>query len=1303
MSWDLATNVLYTESPTAEQIDSLSGFVKAHADELKRCYAPEFRDQRPTVCKFVSQLFIILESSEVPSAEAGKRLSRAVEQIADLLTREEFFKGVFHYALKEGDLSLLELVYSSLFTEIVFNSSLTSLWFKERLDMERSNVKTSEEAQALNILISVQVLDIRQNWAAVKPKSELLLSLQKHIEANKDRVTKLVWTLALYFMAQQHYTNETDDEGIDVEPLMRELQMTAGVHWSQVLKDQLQVNLRGLDALVFSLETVRERVPLQFVSGQLFSQTVADVVSCLLSVSKPTEPLCAALATAVEPHPALQRVPWISTEQMALVKSKCPSSLGSLVSIAQVLDMGSRIDYLGEMRSYVCTVDAACLDLSEKFLEDPVLGTDVRTVKTVSILPARVTDNQGILELAPDTRGTLLACDGNDCLVMWYFTYNGWSLLGRIFENANIKEGDEWRPMTVELLKLISMTVDANVLTMMSAGLARGDVVDLLASRLQSWVHSGRIQHCKLIFTFLAQFALIDPPRIWALVSKTMWTADAVVLDGLWRLLSALWPSFDSDSSLHIEVMNSIVELCGSQYFLDGKISVLPMFQLFLPHSAKLRDDLLSPSPLRDVAAAPLLANLNDIRALQFCRFCVLLSKKSHRRYESAGEFLGVLSPPPTRNNSPEILEHSGTPQSYLEKQLFSKAGEIASLFTSGDKAVQKSILELWTALISGADAPPLLAFLEKGQRAKLKDDLMSIATSKLEAGSMIASLARFLVSADRQESLLDLLREPILPLLETRLKFLVEASSKVAVMEALTLVKGPLKSDTIAYITSLVEGGIENVADPDTLLLKRAAIELLTKQFQISPASLKGFVSKIDEFNPKLVTLHGTRPSLHSRLFKNLKTKWPEVASEGDTTATFELNLQNLDAKLDQEAMWWKSYRPEVLEALNNRRLIQNQTSVVYAWCQLLLAVVESDASAVSPQSLSKWVSQLLQANSMALPVSLQQVENDRTATALSLLQIPKCQKPVSTLEAVYHQITDLTLNPNVSLQVLRPRLRDLMNMSIILLSSLPDKSVDQGPRLASMLVGILDVAVIKQMQIFGVCEDTLPLHLLILNHSLRILRSLGRQPLVLVQSMIESGSDFIIVNAYATTPIDGPRRGELILTYIQEWLRSGIMTDSFVRNGLMNALIDAPLSRLIQAGGIAAHTHPEMHSLWIRGVLPTVALLLKELEDRVSEEVRLFIENYASQINFCLEQWKGGQVNSALIDESWLLCVICRAVRKTHQSRKGTPRYDEEELLKLIDVLLSHQHYLSARASALADVDALNTELRNFRDWLN
>lgn len=1301
MSWDSATNVLYADSPTAEQIDALSEFAKAHADELKRCYAPEFRELRPTVCKFVSQLFIILESAELPTTEPEKHMAKAVEQIADLLTREEFFKGVFHYALKEGDLSLLELVYSSLFTEIVFNSSLTSLWFKERLEMERLQVKTSDAAQALDILISVQFLDIRQNWAAGKPKSELLLSLQKHIDASKNLVLKLVWTLALYFMAQQHYTNDSDDEGIDIEPLMRELQIAAGVHWSQVLKDQLQVNLRGLDALVFSLETVRERVPLQFVSGQLFSQTVADVVSCLLSVSKPTESLCAALATAVEPHPALQRVPWVSVEQLALVKSKCPSSLGSLVSIAQVLDMGSRIEYLGEMRSYVCTVDASYLNIDESFLENPVLGSDIRTIKTVSILPARVTDNQGTLELALNTRGTLLACDGSDCLVMWYFTYNGWSLLGRIFENANLKEGDAWKPMTVEILKLISITVDVNVLTMMSAGLARGDIVDLIAARLQSWVHSGKNQHCELAFTFLAQFAIIDPPRIWALISKTMWTADAVVLDGLWKLLSALWPSFDSKSSLHVQVIDSIVDLCGSQYLLDGNLSVLPIFQLFLPHSAKLRDDLLSPSALRDVTVAPLLGKLNDIRVMQFCRFCVLLSKNSLGKHELDDEYSGVLSPPLSRSSSPEILKHSDS-QSYLEKQLFGKASEIASLFSSGEKALQKSILDLWTALIGGSEAPPLLAFLKKGQETKLREDLVSIATSKLEAGTMIASLARFLVAADKQESLLDLLRDPLSPLIENRLRFIGEAPSKVAIMEALTLVKGPLKADTIAYLESLIEGGIENISDPDALLLKRAAIELLTKQIQISPDSLRGFVSKISEYNPKLVTLHGTRPSLHSRLFKNLKTKWPDVASDGDTTATFDLDLQNLDAKLDQDPMWWKSYRPEVVEALSNRRLIQNQTGVVHAWCQLLSVVVKFSSSAVSPKSLAEWVSQLLHANSMALPVSLQQVENDRTATALLLLQIPKCEKPVHILETVYHQVTDLTLNPNVSLQILRPRLRDLMNMTIILLSSLSDDAVNQDPRLANMLLGILDVAVIKQMQIFGVSEDTLPLHLLILSHSLRALRNSGRQPLVLVQSMIESGCDFIIVNAFATTPIEAPRRGELILTYIQEWLRSGIMTDTFVRNGLVNALIDAPLSRLIQGGGIAAHAHPEMHALWRRGVLPTVALLLKELEGRVSEEAWLIIENYAPQIAFCLEQWAGGQVNSALIDESWVLCVIFRTIRKTHQNRKGGPRFDEEELSKIIDVLLSHQHYLSARTAA-ADVESITAELRGLREWLN
>lgn len=1264
MSWESAANVLYADSPTLEQIDALQKFVNSHSNELTRCYAPEFKAQRPVLCKFVARLFVLLEKKDWDDTKTAKVLQDAVDKIADLLARENFFTGVFHHALSEGSVHLLELVDWFLFTEIVFDSDLTRLWFEEKRKYEHLVSGFSSITRALITIISVQFLDVRQDWSLCNPSAALLTSLNSEIYGSQDQTLKLVWNLALYYMAQSYYTSEQGDDAHGIESVMRSLQARAGVHWSEVLRDQLQMSLPGVNGLVQALEVV-ELHKLDVVDGQLLAQTVADVISCLFAVSKPTETLCAALAMAVSPWPALQRVSWVPEEYIALTKAKAPASIEALVSLAETMDTTTRYEYLREMRSYVSVVDAENLDIES--LDDSLLGGDVRTTKVISVLPPRPSDNQGTLELEPGTRGTLLAFSGTDCLVMWYFTYNGWSLLGRILENNDLNEGDEWSPVTIEILKLVTMTLSVGVQTVLSAGLARGDIVDLMAARLQSWIHSGKTKLCGLAFAFFAEIAKLDPSRVWVLMATFNWSADLEVLAGAKKLLLVLWPFFDPSRSLHQQAAQKLVILCAEHYssaeFFDN--SVLQVFEYLLPVYKDLQEDLLGASSLRETAIAPLLANMDSADMLNFCTFCVKLANSFER-----------------------------TELSYLEKRLFSKSKELAQLFKTQEH-LRSPILQLWTALVAYPEAPPLLAFLDEQDAQTLKKELLSILDNKLEPVGIINNLALFMISARRQESLIVLLWGSLMPLFESRANSIEDPVVLSNILKSLTLLKGQLGADTLRLVQEKVRADVDP-SDNASLQVKIMAIRLLSKQVLTDPAPLAEFIGEISQLIPKLTKIEGVRPSLHSRLFRNMSKKWPAIIEDNpaDSTSTFELDLNKWDDKLKHDPVWKSSYRSEMVEAINNKVTVKEQASVVIEFCDFV-----QNAISAYPQSQKDSVLcaiKLLEENNLLLPTHLQISENKRTETALVLLNL-RSEPSIELLDLVYHQLMDIVQTPSVGLQQTKKHLVMLMQIAALVLATFPD---GKNVKLKPILLGLLDVVVIKQLQMFGSSEETLRLHLLLLRQCLHLLND-PVAPRSLVQSMTESGSDTIILNNFMTTPVDKPFWGELLLLYIQEWLPADIMTDNFVRNGLMNVLIEAPLARAIQGGDVIANKSPKLHSLWRQGLLTVVLRLLKQLGSRIAQESWLFIGVYSAQIATCQEQWKGGQISLGLIEETLLIHALLQQLTRldNNPNDRITVSFEELELVRIIDVLLSHRKYLVARTAEKDDPDTIMAAMRELK----
>lgn len=1314
MSWDAALEILYSASPSSQQVDALQLFCNEHELELKEFSSTKYAPLRPVLAKFISKLFSLLETKPSGMSASKRHFYTVIENISSIFTRKEFFTTVFKQALQDVDVDLLELIYSSLFTEIVFTSDLTCVWFENLVEIS-SNRKENELNQngminrndtstaatisnfqyALLLLTCVQFIDVRQDWCAIKPKSEFLVKLDGIIQSCEDPTIKLVWSLAVYSMAKQHYSTE-DDDGIEMEALMHSIQVAHGVHWSTVLRNNIQMSINGIKPLIIALDVIRNeqlsskasKHTLHIINMQILSQTVADTISKVLEVTKSTDELCFSLAKCTGPYPQLQQELWVPEDTLALLKSKCPASIFSLICVAETLDLNARIELLGEMVSYVSEVDIRQLDVDRINVQE-FIGTEVRSTEIITVLPSRESDHQGALELDIGTRGTLLAVESDYCLVMWHFAYSGWSLLGRVWENGDLKLGCEYDDLTTQILRLTSNTMNIEVLARMSAGLSHGDIVDLLANRLQMWLYQAKVEEINgnkvdrslynnsisLAFDFLSNLASIDTDRVWALLNWLRWDAHTQmgqsneILKGVDKVIRELWHSFNSELQIHANVIDRVVDFVSWTYVSLSEFETtigplcLSLFKLIMPQNKPLRDQFLSPSISREAYLAPLLKNLHNKKVLDFCIHLV--------KVESGNTQIGSRE------------------QSCLDRELFKHSKELTDLFLE-HRELNTRILHLWSLLSLNTEAPPLLAFIGSNRAKSLKTHLIKITTDKMESDSLLAHIAFFLTSCRREEGLLELLTVPIVPNLQERVISMSTSQSLVTILDSFVMLRCEIKPELVAYLMGLINNSDEEDLG---LLAKSAAIKVISKLVQATDSNSDNESKKVLDFiDSNNLTLLANSNVIGVGLSQKLAKKWSYLQNI--------LNESNGGLTL-------QSLGSDIYSSSDVQRHVENKYAVIISWCDLLR--VASTSKLMTDDKRLQWAFELVEANTtVTVPVSTQVIDTARTETAAIILiqndiKLNQVESAFKLLTVIADQLGNITNGSNSSLDERNTWLTSLLQMSALILAKLSEKqrldrqSVCFGKNV-SVISNLLENVIVKQFAIMINTEDNLRLRLSILMDSLPLLN--GNSDDInsshdenvnlesLVKLMDESGSDLSLINLFGSTNIDQPVNGELILRQVYEWLSVPQMMSNFIRKGLVNVLIDGKISRCIQNGSVLCTEKPQLHSVW-RLLIAVVLKLLNSLGQRFIQECYLFVSSYSKQICTCMDQWKSGQITMGLIEETLLLYSLLTRLNNLN-SNPNEPfevHFDPSELSKNVELLLSHKRYTSSRISSYED----------------
>ena len=144
------------------------------------------------------------------------------------------------------------------------------------------------------------------------------------------------------------------------------------------------------------------------------------------------------------------------------------------------------------------------------------------------------------------------------------------------------------------------------------------------------------------------------------------------------------------------------------------------------------------------------------------------------------------------------------------------------------------------------------------------------------------------------------------------------------------------------------------------------------------------------------------------------------------------------------------------------------------------------------------------------------------------------------------------------------------------------------------------------------------------------------------IASSLDEAGTIKVLLNLYSTSPYasrdDEPLLGQLTLSFISELCTVKQVSERLITGGLFAVLLESKVSVALQNGGVRPETDPRLQSMWSRGLLLIVMLLLSEFKTKILPECCLFISYFTKQIQTTVYSWSDSKlaISTALIRET-------------------------------------------------------------------
>lgn len=1291
-------------------------------------------------------------------SEASQRQSIVNKQVPRIMADEKFFPRIFD-VIGSGNLSstvltsLLDLVFTALFYVIPDSSLLIIDWIQKAAYPSNHFATFDPENYSRAVLICLQFLNVHQDFSLNNPgfsyfkDGEVLLTLHKAF-ADAPAAIRVVWALVLHNVAMRYSGQPDKSLGGLLEACKAKGGEDLDIKSGEMLKAALDDN--GLAALVELVNATGESVQV--------SQTIADVLQALCRCVYITHDLSKAIDTVISPFPVLAKGffadDFVATA-VELAKAKIPAALPTFVHLARATGPAAN-ELVADLDSFIDEVDGNSIVIN---------GDEAVARVPLTLLPPRTTDGQGAIVLPANWSGKILAT-GERPLVMWNFQYNGWSLLARVLEGSVAGQAADALAI-IRLINTVIPLLDTDgtdkLLGSLSASLARGDIVELLATRLEDSIGDfSRMEECTVLLDFFVKLTPVLPNRVWTHIACSRLLEQrgeagfiATVVGGVEivtnrydftlkviRLTRVLLENFDSANTLQAEVVHKLLRhlldvfesfLYWSykvprqrEYLMTGLVDVFSSaMKGEIGHSGEfLLKNLVGRGPSSARAIRPLLVAITTVAEPESFKFCSwLVNTRSSRKLE----------------------------YSLLERKLHDSATQLVQTYYK-HPALRESVLEVLESLVKvgGPDQPSLLAYLGRSGSQLLLDALVHSAGSKLELDDGLVALSSFFttVARSQQEGLRILLSsgkdvqnapsappsdspETVLNALESLA--LRDLSPRVlsSVLEALA--EGNTRSDSVIQrAVDIVETAYNDAFEPTVdgayriLVVARAVQILASLEFNgVKSPPLDKFVRSLTPvrlrgFTKKFFAVQGFDASLHEDIhqqFLRLRPDPQPIRQHQVYGPEFGYSLTHLDLCLRQKPEWL-TLRPQVAEANINLSFIDAQTVLVKfwrAWCMAVLTqgALEADLAAVAEIALRANLSDL------SIPYFSQGCEMRIDLVFAILHRLHRDNKLVFSLgilQEALRLICGSALGINAAITAPEASrsykyLLRIINLELSVFEGKPDLKVKE------LLLALIDQVVICDARIIAgqttpsTAESTaeyLTEIILCLRQSLALVHDVSSTAQPLLQSMLDTGADRAIARLYSYAielQPENPVLGELALLYFLEWLPLATMADHFVANGLLTVLLEAPLSRRIQAGNIIASAEPRLHSAWQRGLLMIMLVLLQQLGSRVVPETVLFIEGFGPQIDTCWQQWiqPSGEISIALIGETFLISILL-ATLASHGRQDTAKALPKNELLQAIDHLSSHRKYLSTRVTATDDqLDQVVEEMEDLRNVIS
>ena len=168
-----------------------------------------------------------------------------------------------------------------------------------------------------------------------------------------------------------------------------------------------------------------------------------------------------------------------------------------------------------------------------------------------------------------------------------------------------------------------------------------------------------------------------------------------------------------------------------------------------------------------------------------------------------------------------------------------------------------------------------------------------------------------------------------------------------------------------------------------------------------------------------------------------------------------------------------------------------------------------------------------------------------------------------------------------------------------------------------------------------------------------------------------------------------EDPVYGELSVLFLLELSSVPVIAEQLALENILELLTSTTLAARIREG-VTPPSHPRLHAIWYRGLLPLALNLLANIGIRYGREIIAFLKYFTPQIRVAMvDAWKSKQSTVVVlpaVNECVGIAMILAIVQKLggKQELVTGVNLDTSTIVEGVDYFLTHRNYLKSLVTA-------------------